>query len=124
MVIDRNPLVKKNNYYFMEKFLKTIGVCVVGLIALFVNALAFQVFWNEVILNIWQLFEPVDVINTMKLSYGAFIVLALGLVMVRSNNNKTEPDKNYEEILKIAIGKIFTKLVYIGLTLLAVAIIF
>lgn len=108
----------------MENFLKTIGVCVVGLIALFVNALAFQVFWNEVILNIWQLFEPVDVINTMKLSYGAFIVLALGLVMVRSNNNKTEPDKNYEEILKIAIGKIFTKLVYIGLTLLAVAIIF
>lgn len=108
----------------MEKFLKTIGVCVVGLIALFVNALAFQVFWNEVILNIWQLFEPVDVINTMKLSYGAFIVLALGLVMVRSNNNKTEPDKNYEEILKIAIGKILTKLVYIGLTLLAVAIIF
>ncbi len=108
----------------MEKFLKTIGVCVVGLIALFVNAFAFQVFWNEVILNIWQLFEPVDVINTMKLSYGAFIVLALGLVMVRSNNNKTEPDKNYEEILKIAIGKILTKLVYIGLTLLAVAIIF
>ena len=108
----------------MEKFLKTIGVCVVGLIALFVNALSFQVFWNEVILNIWQLFEPVDVINTMKLSYGTFIVLALGLVMVRSNNNKTEPDKNYEEILKIAIGKIFTKLVYIGLTLLAVAIIF
>ena len=108
----------------MEKFLKTIGVCVVGLISLFVNALAFQVFWNEVILNIWQLFEPVDVINTMKLSYGAFIVLALGLVMVRSNNNKTEPDKNYEEILKIAIGKILTKLVYIGLTLLAVAIIF
>lgn len=110
----------------MEKFLKTIGICVVGLIALFVNALAFQVFWNEVILNIWQLFETNDVVNTMKLSYGAFIVLvlALGLVMVRSNNNKTEPDKNYEEILKIAIGKIFTKLVYIGLTLLAVAIIF
>ena len=108
----------------MEKFLKTIGVCVVGLIALFVNALSFQVFWNEVILNIWQLFETNDVVNTMKLSYGAFIVLALGLVMVRSNNNKTEPDKNYEEILKIAIGKIFTKLVYIGLTLLAVAIIF
>ena len=108
----------------MEKFLKTIGVCVVGLIALFVNALAFQVFWNEVILNIWQLFETNDVVNTMKLSYGAFIVLALGLVMVRSNNNKTEPDKNYEEILKIAIGKILTKLVYIFLTLLAVAIIF
>ena len=108
----------------MEKFFKSIGICVVGLIALFVNALSFQVFWNEVILNIWQLFEPVDVINTMKLSYGAFVVLALGLVMVRSNNKSTEPDKNYEEILKIAIGKILTKLVYIGLTLLAVAIIF
>lgn len=104
--------------------MKSIGICVVGLIALFVNALSFQVFWNEVILNIWQLFEPVDVINTMKLSYGAFVVIALGLVMVRSNNKSTEPDKNYEEILKIAIGKILTKLVYIGLTLLAVAIIF
>ena len=104
--------------------MKSICICVVGLIALFVNALSFQVFWNEVILNIWQLFEPVDVINTMKLSYGAFVVLALGLVMVRSNNKSTEPDKNYEEILKIAIGKILTKLVYIGLTLLAVAIIF
>lgn len=107
----------------MEKFLKSIGVCVVGLIALFVNALSFQVFWNEVILNIWQLFEPVDVINTMKLSYGAFVALALGLVMVRSNKS-TEPDKDEEEIIKIAIGKILTKLVYIGLTLLAVAIIF
>ena len=108
----------------MEKFLKSIGVCVIGLIALFVNAFAFQVFWNEVILNIWQLFESVDVINTMKLSYGAFIVLTLGLVMVRSNNKSTEPDKDDEEIIKIAIGKILTKLVYIGLTLLAVAIIF
>lgn len=108
----------------MEKFLKSIGVCVIGLIALFVNAFAFQVFWNEVILNIWQLFESVDVINTMKLSYGAFIVLTLGLVMVRSNNKSTEPDKDEEEIIKIAIGKILTKLVYIGLTLLAVAIIF
>ena len=108
----------------MEKFLKTIGVCVVGLIALFVNALSFQVFWNEVILNIWQLFETNDVVNTMKLSYGAFIVLALGLVMVRSNNKSTEPDEDEVDVIKIAIGKILTKLVYIGLTLLAVAIIF
>ena len=108
----------------MEKFLKTIGVCVVGLIALFVNALAFQVFWNEVILNIWQLFEPVDVINTMKLSYGAFVALTLGLVLVRSNNKSLEPDKDEVEGVKIAIGKILAKLVYIFLTLLAVTIIF
>ena len=123
MVIDRNPLVK-NNYYFMEKFLKTIGICVVGLIALFVSALAFQVFWNEVILNIWQLFEPVDVINTMKLSYGAFVALTLGLVLGSSNNKSLESDKDKVEVVKIAIGKILTKLVYIFLTLLAVAIIF
>ena len=104
--------------------MKTIGVCVVGLIALFVNALAFQVFWNEVILNIWQLFEPGDVINTMKLSYGAFVALTLGLVLVSSNNKSLESDKDKVEVVKIAIGKIFTKLVYIGLSLLAVAIIF
>lgn len=107
----------------MEKFLKSIGICVVGLIALFVNALSFQVFWNEVILNIWQLFEPVDVINTIKLSYGAFVALAFGLVMVRSIKS-TEPDKDEAEVIKIAIGKILTKMFYIGLTLLAVAIIF
>lgn len=108
----------------MEKFLKIIGVCVVGLIALFVNAFAFQVFWNEVILNIWQLFETNDVVNTMNLSYGAFVALTLGLVLVSSNNKSLESDKDEVEVVKIAIGKILTKLVYIGLTLLAVAIIF
>ena len=108
----------------MEKFLKTIGICVVGLIALFVNAFAFQVFWNEVILNIWQLFETNDVVNTMKLSYGAFVALTLGLVLVRSNNKSLEPDKDEVEVVKIAIGKILAKLVYIFLTLLAVTIIF
>ena len=108
----------------MEKFLKTIGICVVGLIALFVNAFAFQVFWNEVILNIWQLFETNDVVNTMKLSYGAFVALTLGLVLVSSNNKSLESDKDKVEVVKIAIGKILTKLVYIFLTLLAVAIIF
>ena len=108
----------------MEKFLKTIGICVVGLIALFVNALAFQVFWNEVILNIWQLFETNDVVNTMKLSYGAFVALTLGLVLVSSNNKSLESDKDKVEVVKIAIGKILTKLIYIFLTLLAVTIIF
>ena len=108
----------------MEKFLKTIGVCVVGLIALFVNALAFQVFWNEVILNIWKLFETNDVVNTMKLSYDVFVALTLGLVLVRSNNKSLESDKDEVEVVKIAIGKILTKLIYIFLTLLAVTIIF
>jgi hypothetical protein len=107
----------------MKKFLKSIAIVIIGLIALFVNALAFQVFWNEVILNIWQLFETTDIINTMKLSYGAFVALTIGLVLVR-NGNTTEDDKDEMEIIKIAIGKILTKLLYIGLTLLAVAIIF
>ena len=108
----------------MEKFLKTIGICVVGLIALFVNAFAFQVFWNEVILNIWQLFETNDVVNTMKLSYGAFVALTLGLVLVRSNNKSLESDKDDVEVVKIAIGKILAKLICIFLTLLAVTIVF
>lgn len=107
----------------MKKFLKSIAFVIIGLIALFVNALAFQVFWNEVILNIWQLFETTDIINTMKLSYGAFVALTIGLVLVR-NGNTAKSDKDEMEIIKIAIGKILTKLVYIGLTLLAVAIIF
>ena len=107
----------------MKKFLKSFAVVIIGLIALFVNALAFQVFWNEVILNIWQLFETTDIINTMKLSYGAFVALTIGLVLVRKGNT-TESDKDEMEIIRIAIGKILTKLLYIGLTLLAVAIIF
>ena len=103
----------------MEKFLKTIGICVVGLIALFVNAFAFQVFWNEVILNIWQLFETNDVVNTMKLSYGAFVALTLGLVLVRSNNKSLELIKMRQKLFpKRSIGKILTKLIYIFLTLI------
>ena len=108
----------------MEKFLKSLGVCVVWTIALSVNAFAFQVFWNDVILNIWQLYETVDVVNAMRLPYGAFVALALGLMCVRSNNKSTEPDKDEVEVIKIAIGKILTKMICICLTLLAVAIIF
>ena len=48
----------------------------------FVTAWGYQVFWNNLVLNIWQLFTTVDVINTMKISYGVFfaIVVAISLV--------------------------------------------
>ena len=53
----------------MENFLKTIAVIAIGWASIAVNAFAFQVFWNEVILNIWQIYETIDVVNAMRLPY-------------------------------------------------------
>ena len=40
----------------MKKFLTTIGMLVLVLFGTVVDAWCYQVFWNEIILNVWQLF--------------------------------------------------------------------
>ena len=47
-----------------------VDVCDVSSGIWAVNAFGYQVFWNEVVLNIWQLFSTGDIINTMRI-YGA-----------------------------------------------------
>jgi hypothetical protein len=89
----------------------------------FVTAWGFQVFWNHLVLNIWQLFTTVDVVNTMQISYGVFLVIAFGIGLVYNPSEKYEVDDVGEAVM-VVLSKAFTKVITICLVLLVTSIIF
>lgn len=107
----------------MEKFLKAIAMLLVAVVAIIVNASGYCVFWNQVILNIWQLFETVEITDILKLPYEAFVALAVGLCMF-NRRKSPDVDKSDEQVLADAIGVLATKSFYILLTLLVTTIVF
>ena len=107
----------------MEKFLSTIGMLVLVLIGTFVNAWGYQVFWNEIVLNVWQLFTEADVINTMQISYWVFFVIAIGIGLLWSPKLTESTDNIAEAFVKV-VPIIITKLIKIGIVLLLTAIVF
>jgi hypothetical protein len=109
----------------MKKGLEFIILIVLATAAVFVDAWGFQVFWNNIVLNVWQMLSSDDVINTMNIKYGAFVAISVGLGMLDIKNIKdTEIKKNPEEAISMATTKIFTKLVMIGIALFVVSIVF
>jgi hypothetical protein len=107
----------------MEKFWSSIGMLVLVLIGTFVNAWGYQVFWNEIVLNIWQLFTEADVINTMQISYWVFFVIANGIGLFWSPKLEEVTDNLSEAFIKV-IPIIITKVIKIGIVLLLTAIVF
>lgn len=107
----------------MEKFWSSIGMLVLVLIGTFVNAWGYQVFWNEIVLNVWQLFTEADVINTMQISYKVFFVIAIGIGLLWSPKLTESTDNLAEAFLKV-VPIIITKLIKIGIVLLLTAIVF
>ena len=107
----------------MEKFLTTIGMLVLVLIGTFVNAWGYQVFWNEIVLNVWQLFTETDIINTMQISYKVFFVIAVGIGLLWSPKLSESTDNLAEAFMKV-VPIIFTKLIKIWIVLLLTAIVF
>ena len=105
----------KKNYYFMKIAL-----------SLLVNAWGYQVIWNDLVLNIWQLFSTGDVINTYNLSYGVCFAIAVSLAFILSNK-KSDTDSEGLSVAE-ASGKIFahliSKLIMIGIVILVTAIVF
>ena len=107
----------------MEKFLKYTCMLVLVLIGTFVNAWGYQVFWNEIVLNVWQLFTEADVINTMKISYKVFFVIAIGIGLLWSPKLEEGTDDLVEAFAKV-VPIIITKLIKIGIVLVLTAIVF
>jgi hypothetical protein len=107
----------------MEKFVTFMGMLVLVLIGTFVNAWGYQVFWNEIVLNVWQLFTEADVINTMQISYKIFFVIAIGIGLLWSPKLEEGTDNLAEAFLKV-VPIIITKLIKIGIVLLLAAIVF
>lgn len=107
----------------MEKFWSSIGMLVLVLIGTFVNAWGYQVFWNEIVLNIWQLFTECDVINTMQISYWVFFVIAIGIGLLWSPKLEEATDDLAEAFMKV-VPIIVAKLIKIGIVLMLTAIVF
>ena len=95
-------------------------------LSLLVNAWGYQVIWNDLVLNIWQLFSTGDVINTYNLSYGVCFAIAVSLAIILSNK-KSDTDSEGLSVAE-ASGKIFahliSKLIMIGIVILVTAIVF
>lgn len=108
----------------MKKGLEFIILIVLATAAVFVDAWGFQVFWNDIVLNVWQMLSSGDVLNTMNIKYGAFVAISVGLGMLKINDNDTGIKKNPEEAISMATTKIFAKLTMIGIALLVVSIVF
>ena len=107
----------------MEKFFTFIGMLALALIGTFVNAWGYQVFWNEIVLNIWQLFTEADVINTMRISYWVFFVIANGIGLFWRPKLEEVTDNLSEAFVKV-FSIIITKVIKIGIVLLLTAIVF
>lgn len=107
----------------MEKFLTTIGMLVLVLIGTFVNAWGYQVFWNEIVLNVWQLFTEADIINTMQISFKVSFVIAFGIGLIWSPKLEEVTDNLAEAFVKV-VPIIVAKLIKICIVLVLAAIVF
>ena len=107
--------------------MKVLGNLILGIVMVlasaFVVAWGYQVFWNEVVLNVWQMFTSGDVINTMSIPYGVCLAIAIGLGLVYQKKVE-EKATDIKETAVLIFGKIFARIIMIGLTLLVTSIVF
>ena len=108
----------------MQKFITLLGILLIAISMDFVTAWGFQVFWNHLVLNIWQLFTTVDVVNTMQTSYGVFLAIAFGIGLVYNPSEKHVEVNDVSEATMVVLSKAFTKVITICLVLLVTSIIF
>ena len=106
----------------MQKFITLLGIILIAISMDFVTAWGFQVFWNHLVLNIWQLFTTVDVVNTMQISYWVFLAIAFGIGLVY--NSPSEKVDNVSEAVMVVLSKAFVKVITICLVLLVTSIVF
>ena len=107
----------------MKKLGTFICIMLMLIASYFVTAWGFQVFWNHLVLNIWQLFTTVDVINTMQISYGVFVAIAVGINLIYKPK-VTEITDSVKEAFEMLLSKTITKVITICLTLIVTAIVF
>lgn len=104
-----------------------IVVYLMMVLSLLVNAWGYQVIWNDLVLNIWQLFSTGDVINTYNLSYGVCFAIAVSLAFIAFILSNKKSDSERLSVAE-ASGKVFahliSKLIMIGIVILVTAIVF
>ena len=109
----------------MQKFITLLGILLIAISMDFVTAWGLQVFWNHLVLNIWQLFTTADVVNTMQISYGVFLAITFGIGLVYNppSEKHIEVD-DVSEAVMVVLSKAFIKVISICLVLLVTSIVF
>jgi hypothetical protein len=108
----------------MQKFITLLGIILIAISLDFVTAWGFQVFWNHLVLNIWQLFTTVDVVNTMQISYGVFLAIAFGIGLVYNPPSEKYEVDDVSEAVLVVLSKAFIKVIAICLVLLVTSLVF
>ena len=107
--------------------MKVFGELIVSLLMVVVASLVvawgYQVFWNEVVLNVWQLFATGDVITTLRIPYGACLAIAFGFSMIFSKKAE-EKAETVSEMVSLVMCKSISKVIMICITLLVTSIVF
>lgn len=107
----------------MQKLFAAIIALVLVIISHIVNAWGLMVFWNELVLNIWQLFTAADVINTLQISYGVFLAISFGLGLIKSSNTEKSTDDPMEAV-SMCMTRMAGRIILICITLLVISIVF
>lgn len=105
---------------------KALGELIVAFLLVFVASVVvawgYQVFWNDIVLNVWQLFTSSDVLTAMRIPYGACLAIAYGINMIVSR--KAEETVSVSEAVGKVMVKLISKIIMIGVTLLVVSLVF
>lgn len=107
--------------------MKVFGELIVSLLMVVVASLVvawgYQVFWNEVVLNVWQLFTTGDVLTTMRIPYGACLAIAFGISLIHSKKEEVKAE-TVSEMVSLVMTKSISKVIMICITLLVTSIVF
>ena len=107
----------------MKVFGELIVSILMVVVASLVVAWGYQVFWNEVILNVWQLFATGDVLTTLRIPYGACVAIAFGISMIHSKKTEVKAE-TVSEMVSLVMTKSISKVIMICITLLVTSIVF
>lgn len=107
----------------MQKLGTAIIMLLLVVVSQLVNAWGLMVFWNQLVLNVWQLFTEVDVINTTQISYGVFLAISFGIGLLwKPKADATTEDP--EEAMRICVSRMTGKILLICMTMIVVSIVF
>lgn len=107
----------------MKVFGELIVSILMVVVASMVVAWGYQVFWNEVVLNVWQLFTTGDVLTTMRIPYGACVAIAFGITMIHSKKAEVKAE-TVSETVSYVMSKSVSKVIMICITLLVTSLVF
>lgn len=106
----------------MKKFFEVVILLILGIASVFVTALCYQVFWNEIVLNVWQMFAGGDIV-CMEIRYGVFLAVAIGLDMV-CKPKKEEKMDNITDAISLVTSNIIARLIICCLTMAVTTLVF